>query len=585
LLEEIARVSHSVALDCEKMNNSGARFAVLRERIMPELLRRLQNKPLDNESFFKDLLPHERLRNRQEKVKEKGHLCGGTYGSLPPLNMDGDVIARLVRSLQRTMRMVDDGADRVANVIHFLLSTFEVLPPGANGLGHLPGELGLPLGSNGMGRPPRELVLPPGSNGMGLPPRDLMLPLGLPPRDGIIGADEPGLPAPREVCDRGPAPRTLVRKPEVHMCGANGQGPPQLRGQGSPQLREVLARGPRCEVPSKVQPSSGVPRSKTTSTPPVAAKALQKHLLERLNVLCSDTWHAIEELNNVLFPLRKHMVQLQESVAEFRQEGGLPALKLPQARRRLQNTTTAAAPLQPRQHVQLSHPSSFLSGPRRLSAAAMDGKPAVPNIRTSTNMLGSRAGLERASTGRIAVGLAGVDGPCSEAAERRAERREHGRRLLEQRKGDEERQRETRELRQAKLEFGEWVTAFHNYEMPPDADCDEPHLNVETFCCALEEAYPQKLSHGQLKKLWATFLEFSDGNPSLRLREFAGLGQVAKMGDEALAELADMSMAAWTALAAEGGDAAATRIQARFRGQQTRASLAGRAAAAPAFFA
>eukprot|EP00927_Polykrikos_kofoidii_P047330 TRINITY_DN41436_c0_g1_i1.p1 TRINITY_DN41436_c0_g1~~TRINITY_DN41436_c0_g1_i1.p1 ORF type:complete len:1177 (-),score=202.14 TRINITY_DN41436_c0_g1_i1:40-3570(-) len=101
-----------------------------------------------------------------------------------------------------------------------------------------------------------------------------------------------------------------------------------------------------------------------------------------------------------------------------------------------------------------------------------------------------------------------------------------------------------------------------------DAWAREPTSDHETFERAMCSAHPQ-LTRAQVTAIRVGLLSGTESN-MLCLSDFSAAAEAVEIGDREAAEFADVSVEIFTMLGAEGGSAAATKLQARHRGRQER---------------
>jgi len=543
VLEKLQSVFRCVALGCVHLKSGGHNCTAL-EMIMPELLRRLQHRfSPSEETFLGNLLPHERPRSQETPKIVK--IVGGCPVVAPPgmpHEIDSNFIDRFVRVMRGMISFVAGLEDMVNFTVRNLAEASEDVQRRA-----------------GLLAPPKQCSWQNNTkswhHGLAEKPRHFE----------------------KEICP-GPRPqqdnhKTSERRQVVRQTTTSAS-----RSQESPSPRPDLQCHDGRYKGDRRQDCKDPCLRMLGETPQQEASRLDGlRVLEGLDRLTTGTWSAIEEIARTLVLLHKGLVQLQDTMAEFRQQGQLEVLKPPQAKRpaprqdgglpgslqgplpwqdgglpgslqglpppskpglsglKRKSVAVSARALQdqPRQQGVSMHSATF---PRRFSDPSMDMKPTGPNTRASANMRRSMPGLAFPTGVRPEV----------------RERREAARRLMELRKREEEKQQESRDLRQAKLEHPRWLSAWSNHLLQPNEDCDVDHMDTVKFGLALEDAYhPEKLGPGQVNKLFetlATYQEADPSNPAVRLREFIYLAKAAQQGDEALADLVDVSLATWTAL-------------------------------------
>merc|ERR1719326_2159507 len=95
-------------------------------------------------------------------------------------------------------------------------------------------------------------------------------------------------------------------------------------------------------------------------------------------------------------------------------------------------------------------------------------------------------------------------------------------------------------------------------------------MYLASFRKAIKEVHPN-LTNGQVNALWNGFCN-GTGRDNMDIVAFCAIIEAIFIGDDAAAEFADISTEAFQALGAQGGDEAAVRVQAAYRGKVARGS-------------
>jgi len=115
----------------------------------------------------------------------------------------------------------------------------------------------------------------------------------------------------------------------------------------------------------------------------------------------------------------------------------------------------------------------------------------------------------------------------------------------------------------AEQRHADWLAVYDR-----SATCDGPSLDREAFCRALRRIHP-RMSYGQASAFWNNHRSSTE-QPTMDLETFMRIAEAVAQGDDEAAEFADLCLETFQMLGHENADAAATKVQAFYRGRGVR---------------